>query len=97
MICLEKSQRSKVRIDICAEKVYWKQKRNESSTTDNSWKLCLYIDPSYRLIDECTEQQRENDRELRKAGREIERERKKLDVEEKKIVSNIFSISALNW
>lgn len=34
-----------------------------------------------------TEQQRENDRTLRKAGRDIERERRKLEDEEKKIVS----------
>lgn len=32
------------------------------------------------------EQQRENDRALRKAGRDIERERRKLEDEEKKIV-----------
>lgn len=34
------------------------------------------------------EQQRENDRSLRKAGRDIERERRKLADEEKKIVSD---------
>lgn len=33
-----------------------------------------------------SEQQRENDRALRKAGRDIERERRKLEDEEKKIV-----------
>lgn len=34
------------------------------------------------------EQQRENDRALRKAGRDIERERRTLEAEENKIVSN---------
>lgn len=33
-----------------------------------------------------TEQQRENDRALRKAGRDIEREKRKLEDEEKKLV-----------
>lgn len=33
------------------------------------------------------EQQRENDRALRKAGRDIEREKRTLEVEENKIVS----------
>lgn len=35
------------------------------------------------------EQQRENDRELRKAGRDIERERRKLEDEEKKLILEI--------
>jgi len=35
------------------------------------------------------EQQRENDRELRKAGRDIERERRKLEEEEKKLILEI--------
>ncbi|GAB0091941.1 charged multivesicular body protein 2b [Sergentomyia squamirostris] len=35
------------------------------------------------------EQQRENDRSLRKAGRDIERERKKLEMEEKKLEMEI--------
>lgn len=35
------------------------------------------------------EQQRENDRELRKAGRDIERERRKLEEEEKKLIQEI--------
>lgn len=35
------------------------------------------------------EQQRENDRELRKAGRDIERERRKLEGEEKKLILEI--------
>lgn len=39
----------------------------------------------YSLIS-FSEQQRENDRALRKAGRDIERERRKLEDEEKKIV-----------
>lgn len=39
-----------------------------------------------------SEQQRENDRSLRKAGRDIERERRKLEDEEKKIVS-LFNIN----
>lgn len=32
------------------------------------------------------EQQRENDKSLRKAGRDIERERRKLEEEERKVV-----------
>lgn len=39
------------------------------------------------LIVSFSEQQRENDKALRKAGRDIERERRKLEDEEKKIVS----------
>lgn len=35
------------------------------------------------------EQQRENERELRKAGRDIERERRKLEEEEKKLIQEI--------
>lgn len=35
-----------------------------------------------------SEQQRENDRALRRASRDIERERRTLEVEENKIVSN---------
>lgn len=37
-----------------------------------------------------TEQQRENDRALRRAGRDIEKERRVIEQEEKKIVSKIL-------
>lgn len=36
------------------------------------------------------EQQRENDRALRKAGRDVERDRRELEREEKKIVSMLI-------
>lgn len=48
--------------------------------------LCL----SYYLSD----QQRENDRQLRRAGREIERERAKLEMEEKKVEAEIKKLAA---
>lgn len=40
------------------------------------------------------EQQRENDKELRKAGRDIERERRKLEEEEKKLIQEIRKSAA---
>lgn len=54
-----------------------------SQIIDNYLKctLCLLVS-----INNYAEQQRSNDRELRKAGRDIERERRKLEVEEKKLV-----------
>lgn len=40
------------------------------------------------------DQQRDNDRQLRKAGRDIERERRKLEVEEKKLEAEIKKMAA---
>lgn len=42
------------------------------------------------MLNISAEQQRENDKTLRKAGREIERERRKLEEDEKKLVSNML-------
>lgn len=42
------------------------------------------------IVEYFTEQQRENDRALRRAGRDIERERRKLEDEERKIVNIEF-------
>lgn len=44
-----------------------------------------------RLI---ADQQRENDRQLRRAGRDIERERRKLEMEEKKLEAEIKKLAA---
>lgn len=46
----------------------------------------IFISKLLNILLYFTEQQRDNDRSLRKAGREIERERRKLEEEEKKIV-----------
>lgn len=40
------------------------------------------------------EQQRDNDRQLRRAGREIDRERQKLEMEEKKVEAEIKKMAA---
>lgn len=49
--------------------------------------MAMYIVFYYEIIfSSFSEQQRENDRSLRRAGREIERERRKLEDEERKIV-----------
>lgn len=52
--------------------------------------LTLLTDHFSRYLD----QQRQNDRDLRRAGREIERERRKLEMEEKKLEAEIKKMAA---
>lgn len=49
----------------------------------------IFMRISLEFNTKIVEQQRENDRSLRKAGRDIERERRKLEEEERKLVENM--------